>query len=115
MAQLIGNERVDDIPLLLHQMQKVNLSGLLDEHFTAHGNWQGISIGAVVAGWLSYILSTGDPRLNQVEDWAERIQETLGASLEKVYLSGHELTSLAAGFGFAQPAGGRDCFFKESP
>jgi transposase len=82
MAQLIGNERVDDIPLLLHQMQKVNLSGLLDEHFTGDGNWQGISIGAVVAGWLSYILSTGDHRLNQVEDWAERIQETLKLSLD---------------------------------
>jgi hypothetical protein len=39
MAQLIGNERVDDILLLLHQMQNINLSGLLDEHFTAHGNW----------------------------------------------------------------------------
>jgi hypothetical protein len=41
--------------------------------------------------------------------------EGLGDSLEKVYLQGHQLTPLAAGFGFAQPEGGRDCFFKESP
>jgi hypothetical protein len=38
MAQLIGNERVDDIPLLLSQMEKLNLSGLADEHFKQHGD-----------------------------------------------------------------------------
>ena len=38
MAQLIGNERVDDIPLLLSQLGKLNLSGLADEHFQGHGN-----------------------------------------------------------------------------
>ncbi len=33
MAQLIANERVDDIPLLLSQMGRLNLSGLADQHF----------------------------------------------------------------------------------
>ena len=42
MAELIGNERVDDIPLLLNQMKRLNLSGLVDEHFAGHGNWQGL-------------------------------------------------------------------------
>ncbi|EKU99097.1 hypothetical protein Lepto7375DRAFT_6320 [Leptolyngbya sp. PCC 7375] len=68
MAQLIANERVDDIPLLLNQMQKLNLSDLVDEYFKSHGNWKGISLGKVVVGWLAYILSQGDHRLNQVED-----------------------------------------------
>jgi transposase len=81
MAQLIGNERVDDIPLVLNQMQKINLSDLIDQHFKAHGNWQGIPMGKVVAGWLSYILSQGDHRLNQVERWAQSIQETLKRGL----------------------------------
>jgi hypothetical protein len=47
MAELIGNERVDDIPLLLSQMEKLNLSGLADEHFNQHGNWQGLSLRAI--------------------------------------------------------------------
>jgi transposase len=82
MSQLLRNERVDDIPLLLNQMEKLNLSGLIDQHFRTHGNWQGLSIGKVVSGWLSYIVSVGDHRLNQVEAWAESIQETLKVCLD---------------------------------
>jgi transposase len=77
MAQLIGNERVDDIPLLLNQMQKLNVSDLADAHFNQHGNWQGLSLGKVIEGWLSYILSQGDHRLNQVEGWADSLSHTL--------------------------------------
>jgi transposase len=72
MAQLMGNERVDDIPVLLNQIKKINLIDLVNKHFQCHGNWQGISLGSVVAGWLSYIVSEGDHRLDQVEPWAER-------------------------------------------
>ena len=81
MAELIGNERVDDIPLLLDQMKRLNLSGLIDEHFAGHGNWQGLSLGNVLVGWLSYLLSQGDHRLNQVEGWALSLSHTLAHSL----------------------------------
>ena len=77
MAELIGNERVDDIPLLLNQMEKLNLSDLVDEHFVGHGNWQGLSLGRVLVGWLSYLLSQGDHRLNQVEAWASGLSHML--------------------------------------
>lgn len=83
MAELISNERVDDIPLLLSQMQTLGLSELLDEHFAPHGNWQGLSLGNVVSGWLSYIISQGDHRLNQVEDWAESLSISLKACLNE--------------------------------
>ena len=82
MAELISNERVDDIPLLLSQMQKVGLSELVDEHFKTHGNWKGLSLGKVVMGWLSYILSQGDHRLNQVEVWAAGLSHTLETCLD---------------------------------
>ncbi|MEO1447375.1 MAG: DUF4277 domain-containing protein, partial [Cyanobacteria bacterium J06635_11] len=82
MAELISNERVDDIPLLLSQMQELGLSGLLDEHFESHGNWKGLSLGNVVSGWLSYILSQGDHRLNQVEAWAASLGHTLTSCLD---------------------------------
>ena len=77
MAHLMGNEQVDDIPLLLSQMAQLKLNELIDEHFTQHGNWQGLSIGKVVVGWLSYLLSQGDHRLNQVEGWASGLSRTL--------------------------------------
>jgi transposase len=73
----ITTERVDDIPVLQAQMQAMGLTLLLDRHFPQHGNWQGLSLGWLVTGWLTHILSCGDHRLNQVEPWAERRQQTL--------------------------------------
>lgn len=75
-------ERSDDIPLLLAQMRKIGLSELIDAHFHTHGNWKGLSIGQVIVGWLCYLLSEGDHRLNHVETWANRLLVTLGARLE---------------------------------
>lgn len=67
--QNIITERVDDIPLLLEQMQRMNLPTLIDYHFPTHGNWQGLSLGWVSTMWLSSILSRGDHRLVHVEPW----------------------------------------------
>jgi len=63
-------EPVDDIPVLLTSMARLGLAELVDQHFPRHGNWQGLSPGQVLSGWLAYILSEGDHRLNQVQDWA---------------------------------------------
>jgi len=62
-------ERVDDIPLLLEQMQRMHLPTLIDHHFPAHGNWHGLSLGWVSTIWLSSIWSRGDHRLAHVEPW----------------------------------------------
>src|SRR6266446_3514715 len=59
----IITERVDDIPLLLEQMQRMGLPALFDDHFPTHGNWQGLSLGWVSTLWLSSIVSRGDHRL----------------------------------------------------
>ncbi len=67
--QTIITERVDDIPLLLEQMQRMELPTLIDHHFPAHGNWHGLSLGWVSSIWLSSILSRGDHRLSHVEPW----------------------------------------------
>jgi hypothetical protein len=53
--QNIIPERVDDIPLLLEQMQRMHLPTLIDHHFPTHGNWQGLSLGWVSTIWLSSI------------------------------------------------------------
>jgi len=62
-------------------MDKMGIAALLDEHFALHGNWQGISLGRVSSGWLTHILSEADHRLNHVQAWAEKRQETLRGCL----------------------------------
>jgi transposase len=76
----IITERVDDIPLLLEQMQRMGLPTLLDTHFPTHGNWTGLSLGWVSTIWLSAILSRGDHRMVHVEPWVSQRLYTLGAT-----------------------------------
>ncbi len=79
-------ERVDDIPLLLAQMDKMKIAALLNKHFPMHGNWRGLSFGETVVVWLAYILSEGDHRLNSVQGWAAGILMTLSICLKAVGL-----------------------------
>lgn len=74
----VTSERVDDIPLLLAQQERMGLPSLLDKHFPTHGHWRGLSLGWVAVGWLTHILSEADHRLNHVQPWAQKRQETLG-------------------------------------
>jgi transposase len=76
----IITERVDDIPLLLDQMQRMGLPTLLDDHFPPHGNWTGLSLGWVSTIWLSAILSQGDHRMVHVEPWVAQRFWTLGGT-----------------------------------
>ena len=73
----ITTERVDDIPLLLAQMQRMGLVELLDKHFPTHGNRVGLSLGWVTALWLTHVLSQADHRMNRVQSWAEQRLSTL--------------------------------------
>jgi len=74
---IITNERADDIPLLLAQIERMAVPSLLDEYFPTHGNWQGLSLGWTTTAWLAHILSEGDHRLNYVQAWAGKRLETL--------------------------------------
>ena len=73
----IETERVDDIPLLLAYMQRMNLAELLDKHIPVHGNRKGLSLGNVIMVWLSHILSEASHRMNQVQEWSKRRKEVV--------------------------------------
>ena len=73
----IISERVDDIPLLLAQLERMGVPSLFDEYFPTHGNWQGLSLGWVTAVWLTHMLSQADHRLNHVQPWADKRLHTL--------------------------------------
>lgn len=79
----IETERVDDLPILFAQMEKMQVAALLDEHIPTHGNWGGLSLGQVVVGWLSHVLSQGNHKLNHVQPWAESQQMVLRSCLNE--------------------------------
>jgi len=73
----IVSARVDDMPVLLAQLDRLGVHPLLDAHFPTHGNWVGLSLGWVSGLWLTHILSEGDHRLNHVAPWAKQRLQTL--------------------------------------
>jgi transposase len=66
----IDTERIDDIPILMAQLDRMQVGTMLDEYFPTHGNWQGLSLGTVVTVWLTFILSEANHRLSHVQAWA---------------------------------------------
>jgi len=94
----VTTEQVDDIPILTASAGRLGLAELFDEHFEVHGNWDGISPGKMLTGWLTHILSEGDHRLNWAQDWAAKRLETLTSSLgEEVCALDFSDDRLAAG------------------
>jgi len=84
MAEVeIHSERIDDVPLLVHQQRRMGIPEVLDEVIHPHGNRRGLSIGWLTTAWLSYILSEADHRMSEVEPWAEAQIETLSALLSE--------------------------------
>jgi transposase len=90
-ALTIKTERVDDIPLLLAQMQRMGLVELLDRHFPTHGKRVGLSLGWVTALWLTHVHAPADHRMNRVQSWAEHRLETLRGCSEAT-LEGRDLS-----------------------
>jgi hypothetical protein len=73
----ILRERVDDIPLVLAQLERMGVPARLDEHCPTPGNWVGLNLGGVTAIWLSHMLSQAGHRLNPVQPWAKQRLHTL--------------------------------------
>jgi transposase len=91
----ITTERVDELPILLAQSERLGRADLLDSSFKPHGNWEGISLGWTAAVWLTHLLSQGDHRLNQVQSWVAHRLQTLhictGQDLQAGYWSDDRL------------------------
>ena len=80
--RVVHVERVDDIPVLLAMMQRLQLAELFDRHYPAHHLWQGdLSPGEVLCVWLTFLLSEGDHRLYKLQPWAQQHLLTLRACL----------------------------------
>jgi transposase len=73
----ITTERIDDFPLLLATMQRLELPAILDRHLPRHGLQQGLSWGWIATIWLAHILSQGDHRKLPVQAWVCQAGDTL--------------------------------------
>ena len=82
----IITERVDDLPLLLAQMQTLDLAEQIDVHLLPHGNRQGLSYGWLACVWLTHILSQADHRMNHVRGWVQQCQHTLQNRLPQPFV-----------------------------
>lgn len=75
------NERIDDVPLIIEICKQMKLDDLIEECLPTHGLQQGLNNGKLTVGWLAYMISQGDHRLNSVRDWAGKIPSALSSML----------------------------------
>ncbi len=80
----IVNERIDDIPLLVAILLKLDLPNIVDKLYTPHANHEGLSHGWLLTVWMVYILSRGDHRMSSVQDWVASRCSVLAASTGQV-------------------------------
>jgi len=73
----ITTERIDDFPLLLEVMIRLDLPSLIDRHLKRHGLHQGLSWGWITAIWLAHILTESDHRKLPVRAWVRQAGETI--------------------------------------
>ncbi len=78
MAEVkIQSERIDDLPLLVGQQQKMSMAEIIDGIISPHWRREGLSVGQTIVTWLTFILSESDHRLSYVEPWVAKHLETL--------------------------------------
>jgi transposase len=84
LLNTIAIERLDDVPLLLAQLQRMQVAALLDQHFPTHPHWAGEpTFGEVACVWIASLVSTGDHRLCELQAWAGQRLTMLSACLGK--------------------------------
>jgi len=62
-------ENVDQLPVIYGMLQKMNIQTTIDKVMQPHGNWQGLSIGWVIAIWLLHILTQHNHQMDCVQPW----------------------------------------------
>jgi transposase len=96
----LTHERVDDVPLILGFLIQLRLPQLLDRHLKPHPHHQGLSLGWLIAFWITYVLSQADHRKSHVRAWANKLHHCLeavtGLTLRDVDFTDDRLTLLLA-------------------
>lgn len=74
----ITSERIDDVPLVMGWLAKMQVAALVDANLSKpHGNRQGVSYGQLTVLYLTYLLTECNHFLSPVQEWAEQRKECL--------------------------------------
>ncbi len=73
----VCTQKVDDIPVILAILLKMDIPNQIDSCFITHGNREGLSLGWLITIWLVYIISQHDHRMNHVRDWVQKRHDVL--------------------------------------
>src|SRR3954451_14328477 len=77
----LTHERVDDVPLLLGFLIRLELPEILDRHFPVPPRHQGLSNAWLITVWIAYTPSRADHRKSPVQAWAQELHHTLEATI----------------------------------
>ena len=64
-------ERVDNLPVILHWLLKMQVQVIIDGIWYPHSNWAGLSYGQVAVLFVSYIIHQRSHRLSSMEQWVK--------------------------------------------
>ncbi len=70
-------ERVDRIPLIISLLIQMRIQEIIDEHYTPHGNHQGLSVGWLSVIFMTYIVAEEGHKMVPVREWVTEHQRTL--------------------------------------
>jgi len=73
----IESERVDRIPLILEILLQMEVPRIIDQHYTPHGNHEGLSVGWLTVIFLAYILCEENHEMCPVQEWVAQHHYTL--------------------------------------
>ena len=94
-------ERIDDIPLLMALEQRIGLDEIIDASIPRHGLLQGLSIGQLVLGWNTFILSQADHPKVTVRDWVTQhrlvLEQVIGTSIRETDFTDDRLALVLRG------------------
>ncbi len=104
----IEPERLDELPLVLGLLDRMDVAQAIDAHLGAgHGNRQGLSYGQLAQGLSARIITLQDHRLAPVERWSQEHQavlsDLLGVAVGSKDFTDDRLADLLYALGSAPP------------
>ena len=82
--QTTTSERVDELPLVIHQLKQMQVDAMIDRVLgPAHGNWAGLSRGELALVYVSYVVMNCTHFLSPLQGWVAEHQQSLSQALGK--------------------------------
>lgn len=78
------HELLGDVPLIIEFCKRLNLPNIIDNHFTTHGNQEGLSNGQLSIVWIAHILSQNNHCKSPVQQWQINHKLSLESLLETI-------------------------------